>query len=420
VPEPTAWKEGDRLGRYELRSRLGEGGAAEVWQAVEHGELGFRKPVALKLLKDTSHDGRVAELLKEARLVASLSHPNVVGIREVADYDGGIYVAMEFVDGGTLKEVLDWLKEVGLTMPASIVTAIGCDILRALEVAHTARAPDGTVRPIIHRDLKPANVLMARAGVAKVADFGLAKTGDETLETMQGKLKGTPAYIPPESWSGSRDFQPTMDLFMVGAIMYECVVGERLFKGRNIASVFKAVFDRTPEQEVRPILKMAPELAPLLRRLLQRDPADRYQSASEVLEDLVRVHADVDVGCDLTTFMSLVPGNHAPAQAPFSPGTLRLPGHTDERWSRFLASRTGMEIPIIEDPLDRTDPGEETTRRDDPAPVPKPTTMPSRRKKRRRKQVPAWKRRMKSPLFWAVLGAGALVTVLAAVWASGL
>jgi len=418
VPEATTWKEGDRLGRYELRSRLGEGGAAEVWRAVEHGELGFRKPVALKLLKDKDHHGRVAELLKEARIVASLSHPNVVGIREVADYDGGIYVAMEFVDGGTLKDVLDWLRDAGLTMPASIVTAIGCDILRALEVAHTARGPDGQVRPIIHRDLKPANVLMARAGVAKVADFGLAKTGDDTLETMQGKLKGTPAYIPPESWSGSRDFQPTMDLFTVGAIMYECVVGERLFKGKKIPDVFKAVFDRTPEQEVRPILKMAPELAPVLRRLLQRNPADRYQSASEVLEDLVRVHAEVDVGCDLTTFMSLVPADDA--QAPFSPGTLRLPGHTDERWSRFLASRTGMEIPIIEDPLDRTDPGEETTRRDDPAPAPKPVTKPGRRRKKRRKPVPAWKRRMKSPLFWAVVGAGALVAGLAAIWASGL
>jgi len=182
--------------------------------------------------------------------------------------------------------------------------------------------------------------------------------------------------------------------------------------------VFKAVFDRTPEQEVRPILKMAPELAPVLRRLLQRNPADRYQSASEVLEDLVRVHAEVDVGCDLTTFMSLVPADDA--QAPFSPGTLRLPGHTDERWSRFLASRTGMEIPIIEDPLDRTDPGEETTRRDDPAPAPKPVTKPGRRRKKRRKPVPAWKRRMKSPLFWAVVGAGALVAGLAAIWASGL
>jgi len=117
--------------------------------------------------------------------------------------------------------VLDWLRDAGLTMPASIVTAIGCDILRALEVAHTARGPDGQVRPIIHRDLKPANVLMARAGVAKVADFGLAKTGDDTLETMQGKLKGTPAYIPPESWSGSRDFQHTMDRLTVGAIMDE-------------------------------------------------------------------------------------------------------------------------------------------------------------------------------------------------------
>lgn len=417
MPEPTPWKAGDRLGRYELRARLGEGGAAEVWQAVEHGELGFRKPVALKLLKDTTHHGRVAELLKEARLVASLSHPNVVSIREVADYDGGIYVAMEFVDGGTLKGVLDWLRSAGLAMPASVVTAIGCDILRALEVAHAAVGADGQPCPIIHRDLKPANVLIARAGIAKVADFGLAKTDEDTLETMQGKLKGTPAYIPPESWSGSRDFQPTMDLFMVGAIMYECVVGERLFPGKTIAEVFNVVFARTAEQEVRPILKMAPALAPVLVRLLQRNPKDRYQTATEALAELKLVHARVDVGCDLMTFLSLIPRSRGPSDAPMPAATLRLPAHTDTRWSRFLNATTGKEIPLIQvasepAPAPRVEP----TPKRDAGVIP----APSRRKRRRRRKDPPWKRRAKSPLTWAVLGAAALVTGLAAMWALGL
>ncbi len=421
MPEPNHWKQGDRLGRYELRARLGEGGAAEVWHAVEHGELGFRKPVALKLLKDSNHDGRVAELLNEARLVASLSHPNVVGIREVADCDGGIYVAMEYVDGGTLKGLLDWLAEAGLQMPASIVATIGCDILRALAVAHNAVGEDGQLRPIIHRDLKPANVLMARAGLAKVADFGLAKTGDETMETMQGKLKGTPAYIPPESWSGSRDFQPTMDLFTVGAILYECVVGERLFTGKGIADVFSVVFERTAEQEGRPILKLAPALAPVIVRLLQRNPADRYQSAAEALQELEIVHARVDVGCDLTTFMSLIPLAPGPSDAPLSHATLRLPGHTDERWRRFLQATTGKQIALIDAVPEEPPPPDPPAPRGNPSKANRraTTTGTGRRRRKRQPPVPAWKRRLRSPLTWAVVGAAAVVLALAAVWAMG-
>ena len=422
MPADSPWNEGDRLGRYELRTPLGEGGAAEVWHATEHGQLGFKKPVALKLLKDTSHDGRVAELLKEARLVASLAHPNIVGIREVADFDdgAGIYVAMEYVDGGTLKGLMDWLADSDLRMPTSVVTHIGCDILRALHVAHTAVGPDGELAPIIHRDLKPANVLLSRAGLAKVADFGLAKTRDDTVQTMQGKLKGTPAYIPPESWSGSRDFKPTMDLFTVGAILYECVVGERLFPGRSIPAVFNQVFARTAEEEVKPVRLQAPALAPVILRLLQRNPADRYQSAARALEELEIVHARVDVGCDFATFMSLLP--HKPgaatATAPVQLGTLRLPGQTDARWAAFLQATTGRSIDLGPDTVSRArTPPVSTTPNELDGQKPKKR---KRRKKRKAPPVPAWKRAARNPLVWAVVVAALVVLGLAGAWIAGM
>ena len=404
VPAPPRWNKGDRLGRYELLRPLGEGGAAEVWQATEHGELGFRKPVALKLLKDTSHSGRVAELLKEARLVASIAHPNVVGIREVADYDDGIYVAMEFVDGGTLKGLMDWLGEARLAMPASVATAIGCDILRALDAAHNARGTDGQPYPIIHRDLKPANVLLARAGIAKVADFGLAKTQDDTVQTMQGKLKGTPAYLPPESWSGSREFLPTMDLFTVGAILYELVTGERLFPGNKIPEIFGLVFSRTAEDEIKPILKQAPALAPVILRLLQRNPLDRYQSAADALAELEAVHARVDVGCDLATFMALLPAKLGAAGMSSMP-TIRFPSATDARWQAFLSATAGKEVPLLT------------------APPPVEPPRPRKRKKKRRRKTkppppppaPAWK----NPLVWVLAAVAVLVAVLGGIWAAG-
>jgi serine/threonine protein kinase len=300
--------------------------------------------------------------------------------------------------------------------PESVVAAIGCDILRALHVAHTATDHQGRSCQIIHRDLKPANVLMARAGIAKIGDFGLAKTADDTLNTVEGKIKGTPAYIPPESWSGSRDFQPTMDLFTVGAIPYECVLGERLFKGDKVARVFKQVFSRTAEQEIRPILKEAPALAPVLLRLLQRNPKDRYQTAAAALAELEVVHARVDVGCDLATFMALLPGGPDLSHASMGPATLRFPKRTDLRWSRFLKQTTGRDIPV--GPVEAKPRPPPSPPKSEPEPEPDAEPPPRRRKT----QAPGSRvrRRLMDPMTWIVLAAALLVAALALAWFKGL
>ena len=340
------WVAGQTIGRYRLRRKLGAGTFAEVWLAVESSSLGFQKEVALKLLKAGDDEKQIADLLREARLSACLRHPNVVDVLGVDEDDGLFHVAMEFVDGGTLRSLIDRVALSGADFPLSVAVDLAIGICRGLEHAHKAIGPNGEALAIIHRDLKPENVLIDATGTAKLTDFGIAKVLGEGTATEAGMLKGTAAYVAPEIWKGGRDFHPRVDLFAVGCILYELVTLERLFEGQ-IQSIFGQVALRTAREEVGPIQAAFPELAPVVERLLQRDPLKRYQHADEVIEALDDLRAGLHPAADVGSFLSLLGRAEQPDPERDNPSLARIRTHPDPRWAGLAARAVGEPAPPV-------------------------------------------------------------------------
>src|SRR3954447_21415154 len=259
-------------GRYRVLKRLGAGGMAEVWCA-EDEVLGRR--VALKLL-----GGRFAEdpefrerFRREAQAAAGLTHPNIVGIFDRSEWEGTPYIAMELVDGQTLKELV---TERG---PLPLETAVGLteQILRALAYAHR--------RGIVHRDVKPQNVILDPDGQAKVADFGIARAGDTSQMTQTGAIVGTMQYLSPEQAEG-HPVDRRADLYSVGIVLYELLTGQVPFDGEApIAIAIKQINERpVPPGQLEP--GIPPTLEAVVMRALEKDPARRYQSAEEFIAAL--------------------------------------------------------------------------------------------------------------------------------------
>jgi serine/threonine-protein kinase len=259
--------------RYRAEKRLGAGGMAEVW-CVSDEVLGRR--VALKLM-----NGRFAEdpefrerFRREAQAAAGLTHPNIVGIFDRSEWDGVPYIAMELVDGKTLKELV---LERG-PLPPDIAVGLTEQILRALGYAHR--------RAIVHRDIKPQNVILDREGHAKVADFGIARAGNSQM-TQAGAIVGTVQYLSPEQAEG-HPVDRRSDLYSVGIVLYELLTGRVPFDGEAPISIaIKQINERpVPPGQLRP--GIPPALEAVVLRALEKDPARRFQSAEEFIAALER------------------------------------------------------------------------------------------------------------------------------------
>lgn len=258
-------------GRYRAVRKLGAGGMAEVWCA-EDEVLGRR--VALKLL-----GGRFAEdpefrerFRREAQAAAALAHPNIVGIYDRSEWEGVPYIAMELVDGRTLKEIV---LERG-PLPPEIAIGLTEQILRALGYAHR--------RGIVHRDVKPQNVILDPEGHAKVADFGIARAGNSEM-TQTGAIVGTVQYLSPEQAEG-KPVDRRSDLYSAGIVLYELLTGRVPFDGEApIATAIKHINERpVPPAQLRP--GISPALEAVVMRALEKDPARRFQSADEFIAAL--------------------------------------------------------------------------------------------------------------------------------------
>jgi serine/threonine protein kinase len=295
------------LDRFRLERLIGTGAFGQVWTAIDEGSHGFRKRVALKILAESKNPKRIEALMHEARICGALNHPNVIDVYGVSQVDNHTFIAMEFVEGETLSALwkdLDFLK---VSFPRSIILDIGIAVCEALYHAWTAQDAAGQPLRIVHRDLKPANVMISDRGIVKVGDFGIAKASAiDPMTTRVGKLKGTPSYLAPEVWQGKRDFRPAMDLWSLGVILWEMVAMERFFGRAGMAEIFDLVSSRSPEREARQITPSFPQLGPIVQRLLQREPDDRYQSALKVADKLRRIRAEIGASGDLLQFSRLV------------------------------------------------------------------------------------------------------------------
>jgi serine/threonine-protein kinase len=268
-------------GRYQIRERLGSGGMAAVYRAHDM-QLG--REVALKLLyprfaEDASF---VERFRREASAAAGLQHPNVVSVYDRGEWDGTSYIAMEFVSGRTLRELV---QENG---PLDPVRAIDCTIgvLRAARFAHR--------RGIIHRDLKPHNVLVDGEGRAKVTDFGIAKAGASDM-TETGSIMGTAQYMSPEQAQGHA-VTPRSDLYAIGVLLYELLVGRPPFDGETAVSIALKQVSEPPVPPSRIVPSVPAELDAVVLHALAKDPAQRFADADEFIAALEEVRALITGG----------------------------------------------------------------------------------------------------------------------------
>jgi serine/threonine protein kinase len=264
-------------GRYRLEARIGSGGMSTVYRALD-GTL--QRQVAIKLMNRevASDSDQLERFRREARAVAQLSHPHIVGVIDAGEDEGRPYIVFEYVEGETLK---DRIRRLGrLPIPEAVAYAI--EIARALGAAHA--------RHIVHRDVKPQNVLLDQEGSAKVTDFGIARTLDEEGLTADGRVLGTTDYVSPEQALG----QPVTgqsDLYSLGIVLWEMLTGEVPFKGDNqVAVAMKHVREQLPDlQTLRPEVSAA--LAAVVETATAKHQDDRYADDAEFISDLEDVLA---------------------------------------------------------------------------------------------------------------------------------
>ncbi len=264
-------------GRYRLEARIGAGGMSTVYRALDET---LQRPVAIKLMnREVATDSdQLERFRREARAVAQLSHPHVVGVIDAGEDEGRPYIVFEFVEGETLKERIRRLGR----LPITEAVAYAIEIARALGAAHA--------RHIVHRDVKPQNVLIDEEGSAKVTDFGIARTLDEEGLTADGRVLGTTDYVSPEQALG----QPVTgqsDLYSLGVVLYEMLTGEVPFKGENqVAVAMKHVREMLPDvQSRRPEVSAA--LAAVIDNATAKRVEDRYADDAELIADLEDVLA---------------------------------------------------------------------------------------------------------------------------------
>lgn len=281
------------LGKYQLLRELGRGGMARVYLAETFGASGFEKRVAVKVLHP-EHRG-VAELerllIEEAKLGARLSHRNLVAVHELSVIDGSYVVCMEYVDGADLGALL-----AGELPPLELVLLVAEELALALDYVHAA----GELG-LVHRDVSPSNILVSRAGEVKLADLGIAKATTLAEVTRGNVRKGKYAYMSPEQVAG-KPLRSSSDLFSLGIVLYQLLMGRRPFDGDSVL----ATMENIKRAEPPPVDGIRAEVAPIVTRLLQADPARRYSSAAELQRDLqaVRWRLPVSSPLDLASWVT--------------------------------------------------------------------------------------------------------------------
>jgi len=278
-----------RFGKYTLLRVLAKGGMAELFLAIQKSVAGFEKLIVIKRILPSMNQDKafIDMLLHEARIAATLSHPNIVQIFDVGQAEGLYFIAMEHVHGEDIRSVVRGMKVKGVPeFPLEHALAIAMGMCAGLSYAHEKRDLDGTELNIVHRDISPQNVVITFSGDVKIVDFGIAKSDTKMhTETRSGKLKGKVPYMSPEQARGE-PIDARSDIFATGVMLFELTTGKRLFKGSSEFETLKLICEREypKPSQVRP--GYPPELERIVMKALMKDKSERYQSTREMQSDV--------------------------------------------------------------------------------------------------------------------------------------
>jgi serine/threonine protein kinase len=277
------------VGGYELGRLLGVGGMAEVFEAEYTPVRGARRTVVVKrVLPRHANNSEFTKLfVAEAKILGLLNHPNVVQAYDFGEADGALFLVLEYVDGPSIAEALETLRELGREMPVAAAAHFAHEVSLALDYVHNLKGGDGEPLNVIHRDVTPSNILLTKAGGIKLLDFGVAKYRASQVETSQGLIKGKAAYLAPEALE-TRPIDSRIDLFSLGIVLHEMLTLTSLFESDNHMLTFRKILTLPidPPSKTRP--SVPPELDAIVMKALERDPARRYQTAGEMATDLRR------------------------------------------------------------------------------------------------------------------------------------
>ncbi|MCC7535255.1 MAG: serine/threonine protein kinase [Deltaproteobacteria bacterium] len=282
APIVTPWA-GTRLGRYEVLAELASGGMASVFIARAVGVAGFQRLVAVKALHP--HLARETEFismfLDEARLAARIHHPNVVATLDISEGQGGYFIVMDYIEGDSLAGLFRRAKRAGQRIPLDVVLRVGLDAINGLHAAHELTDDAGQVLKLVHRDVSPQNVIVGIDGVSRLTDFGVARAESRLSSTRDGQFKGKLAYMAPEQIRTSRDIDRRADIFAMGVVLWECMVGERLFKAEDNAEILNRVLNEPIPKPADLVPSIPPTMSDSVMYALERDRELRYATASD-------------------------------------------------------------------------------------------------------------------------------------------
>jgi eukaryotic-like serine/threonine-protein kinase len=332
----------ETISHFRVIKKLGEGGMGVVYKAVD---TRLDRPVALKFLPDkVARDSQALERFRrEARAASALNHPNICTIYDIGEHDGRAFIAMEFIDGETLRSHIH-----GKALPIEETLRLGIQIAEALDAAHS--------EGIIHRDIKPANIFVTKRGQAKVLDFGLAKLVPKGIQnagadfggevpdstSIVGIISGTPSYMSPEQVRGDNLDRRT-DIYSLGLLLYEMATGRQAFSGGTGGVIIEAVLTRppAPARNINP--DVPPRLEEIINKALHKDREQRYQHAAEVRGDLQRMERGPDSGWR---------SGEDTAESVVSSNTGRLQTTGEQRAGDSTAQRSGLRTERVSKIID--------------------------------------------------------------------
>lgn len=276
-----------RLGSFEIVRKLARGGMAEIFLARTRGPQGFEKLVVLKkiLPKYAGRQRFVQLFLDEAKLAASLDHPNIAQVYDIGTVDGSYFFTMEYLHGQDVRSILHRTWRTGERFPIEHAVQIARHVASALHFAHEKQRGDGTLLGIVHRDVSPSNIIVTYDGATKLLDFGVAKTTASTVKTRTGALKGKVAYMSPEQARGA-PIDRRSDIFSLGIVLWEMVTTQRLYRGENDLATLQLIITHPPRPPTALRSDCPRELERIVLRALADDPDARYATAEQLVTDL--------------------------------------------------------------------------------------------------------------------------------------